>query len=491
MKCITQSRDDAQSFFHIRWEISIVVLTLVPFFNLSSILRPCFMRIKQQVVDQNAFMKDVVPHFFSFSKYTSFTRQISGWNFSRKGVGPDRGSYYHELFLRGRPHLVKFMKREVTGQTKVKLSGANNSGRKDDSSSIEPDFFELSKAYPLPDAISTAKRSNVVPTAGAIQQQFVPQARANQHRHSPAVENGYRSSNSPNMHPSSGHHYAHHYYNGYQQWAPSGASYSNYNPPRAHYYVQPIQVQGQEPSQYSEQERYSEHRLHDQHRSSFLFNAPPVSNSNSHDESSGTHYFGQQQGHHNQNALYSTSTSTAQQSDPDRDRHLNYHHHHHHRQQQQQQHRDNDHNHALGTTHETHDGSTCSDHEHPAEQQATLKDGNLEAGPGPAEQQNGIEMSPLPFRFQPPIGSRTRDFPLNHSHLHVPSFDEEQRTALVDILGTAVDRKSPSTTGDMENDGKDKDASDDDNSVDNDNEKGNTDASEDDGDADKFSSNGD
>ena len=142
-----------------------------------------------------------------------------------------------------------------------------------------------------------------------------------------------------------------------------------------------------------------------------------------------------------------------------------------------------------------HDGptSTSDHHEYPAEQQATLNDGNLEAGPGPAGQQNDTEVSPLPLQFQPPTGSRTKDLSLNHDHL--PSLDEEQRTALLGILGTAVDGKSPSTTGNMENGGKDNDVNGVCNSVDNDDGKGNTDASEDDADIDvspiKLSSNSD
>ena len=432
----------------------------------------------QQVVDQNAFMKDVVPHFFSFSKYASFTRQITGWNFNRKGTGPDRGSYYHELFLRGRPHLVKFMKREVTGQMKVKPPSANDSGRKgDDSSWDEPDLFELSKKCPLRDSSSDDRMTSVALTAGPdeSQQQFVSQAGANQHRHPPAVENGYRSSNSATMHPPAGHHYVHHH-NGYQQWAAPDASHSNHFPPPAHYYAQPIPVQqGQEPSQYSEQERYSVHRLHEQHRSSFLFNPPPSAHSHSQYDSSGTHYFGQQQGHQNQNAA-----NPPWQSYSDWEQHRNH-------QQQQQQHRDNGHNHAGGTTHKIHDGptSTSDHHEYTAEQQATLNDGNLEAGPGPAGQHNDTEVSPLPLQFQPPTGSRTKDLSIHHDHL--PSLDEEQRASLLSILGTAVDGKSPS------NDGKDKDANGDCNSVDKDDDKGNTDASEDDADIDvspiKFSSN--
>ena len=420
-------------------------------------------------------MKDVVPHFFSFSKYASFTRQITGWNFSRKGAGPDRGSYYHELFLRGRPHLVKFMKREVAGQMKTKSPSVNHSGRMGDSSWSEPDLFELSKACPLPDTTGgSAKRSAVVSTctagAGESQHQFVRQPGANSHCHTSA------DSGANIMHPSSGYNYAYHH-DGYQQWEAPGASYSNHYmyPPPNHYYMyaQPSQVRGQERRQYlySEQERYSEHRLYEQHRSSFLFNAPPLSHSDSHDNPNGTHYFGQQQGHHDQNALYSTRAAHPPwQSYHDREQHLN------HQQQQQQHHRENGDNHAWGTTNEIHDGST-DDHEYSAEQQALLKDGNREAGPGPSGEQNGSGVSHLPLHFQPPTSARTKDVPINDDHLL--SLDEEQRAALLGILGTAVDGKSPSTNVAMEKNSKDKDADGDSNSADNDDEKGNTDASED------------
>ena len=128
-----------------------------------------------------------------------------------------------------------------------------------------------------------------------------------------------------------------------------------------------------------------------------------------------------------------------------------------------------------------HDGSR-SDHEYPAEQRATLNGGNLEAGPEPAGQDIGTEVSPLPLQFQPPTGSRTKDFPINHDHL--PSLDEEQRTALLGILDTAVDGKSPSTTGAVKSDSKGKDADGDCNSADNDDGKGNADTSEDDADID-------
>jgi len=52
----------------------------------------------------------------------------------------DCKSYYHECFLRGRPELTKMMERLV------------NPGKRLPDKSGEPDFYEISKSFPLPDA---------------------------------------------------------------------------------------------------------------------------------------------------------------------------------------------------------------------------------------------------------------------------------------------------------------------------------------------------
>ena len=77
--------------------------------------------------------------FFESDNYHSFNRVINAWSFRRKSTGPDRGSYFHELFLRGKPHLQKYMRR--LPRTHKKLAMAK---------SEEPDFFELHKTSPLP-----------------------------------------------------------------------------------------------------------------------------------------------------------------------------------------------------------------------------------------------------------------------------------------------------------------------------------------------------
>ena len=133
-----------------------------------------------------------------------------------------------------------------------------------------------------------------------------------------------------------------------------------------------------------------------------------------------------------------------------------------------------------------HEGSK-SDHEHPAEQQATLNDGNQEGGPEPAGTQNGSQVAPLapsassaPPQYQPPTDSRRRGIPaINGDHL--PPLDEEQRAALLGILGNVLDEKPLSHSGSGGDDNTpDEDADADFNSADNDDKKGNDDSSEDD-----------
>mmetsp|Transcript_10549 Transcript_10549/g.24656 ORF Transcript_10549/g.24656 Transcript_10549/m.24656 type:complete len:427 (-) Transcript_10549:82-1362(-) len=92
-----------------------------------------------KVLKPRVFETSVLPVFFESDNYHSFNRVINAWSFRRKSTGPDRGSYFHELFLRGKPHLQKYMRR--LPRTHKKLAMAK---------SEEPDFFELHKTSPLP-----------------------------------------------------------------------------------------------------------------------------------------------------------------------------------------------------------------------------------------------------------------------------------------------------------------------------------------------------
>lgn len=91
-----------------------------------------------KVLDPTAFERDVLPKYFKHSRISSFVRQANGWGFRRiTQKGPDENSYYHEMFLRGLPHLCKKMKRPK-GSTKQ------------DSYPIrDPDLYQISRENPI------------------------------------------------------------------------------------------------------------------------------------------------------------------------------------------------------------------------------------------------------------------------------------------------------------------------------------------------------
>ena len=92
-----------------------------------------------RVLKPREFEVRVLPTFFEHSKFSSFIRQANGWGFRRITQGRDRNSYYHELFLRGLPHLCKQMKRP--GVSEKRPADADH----------EPELYEISESFPVPD----------------------------------------------------------------------------------------------------------------------------------------------------------------------------------------------------------------------------------------------------------------------------------------------------------------------------------------------------
>lgn len=80
------------------------------------------------------FVESVMPIHFRQTKLTSFQRQLNLYGFSRITKGKDAGSYYHELFLKGKPFLCKGMVR-----TKIKGTGHKPAN----SPETEPDFYSM------------------------------------------------------------------------------------------------------------------------------------------------------------------------------------------------------------------------------------------------------------------------------------------------------------------------------------------------------------
>lgn len=88
------------------------------------------------------FEEDIMGKFFKQTKLTSFQRQLNLYDFQRITHGRDAGSYYHELFLRGKPLLAKRMIRR-----KVKGTKTRGSSSPDD----EPNFYSMPFMGPASD----------------------------------------------------------------------------------------------------------------------------------------------------------------------------------------------------------------------------------------------------------------------------------------------------------------------------------------------------
>jgi hypothetical protein len=91
--------------------------------------------------DIDAFTDEILPKYFSKqSKLVSFVRQLNLYGFVRIHSGQNLGGYYHELFLKGRPKLLPFMRR----------TGASSKGKEDrrkckdrNVPAIQPDFYAM------------------------------------------------------------------------------------------------------------------------------------------------------------------------------------------------------------------------------------------------------------------------------------------------------------------------------------------------------------
>jgi HSF-type DNA-binding len=55
---------------------------------------------------KKAFANEILPKHFKASKFTSFTRKLNRWGFSRAPRGPETGAYFHKLFNRDKPEMV-------------------------------------------------------------------------------------------------------------------------------------------------------------------------------------------------------------------------------------------------------------------------------------------------------------------------------------------------------------------------------------------------
>lgn len=80
------------------------------------------------------FLEQVMPRYFRQSKITSFQRQLNLYGFHRLTSGPDKGGYYHERFLRGKPEYCKSMLR-------VRIKGKGS--KTPSNPAVEPNFYKM------------------------------------------------------------------------------------------------------------------------------------------------------------------------------------------------------------------------------------------------------------------------------------------------------------------------------------------------------------
>ena len=117
-----------------------------------------------QVHDRDRFTTEILSLYSRQTQFASFQRQLNLYSFRRLWrSGPDNGSYYHELFLRGRPDLCEHIYRSQVNGNEVRLSS---------SPTTEPDFYTMPPAGP-----SSAKTTNhAVPQHAALNQAALSQA---------------------------------------------------------------------------------------------------------------------------------------------------------------------------------------------------------------------------------------------------------------------------------------------------------------------------
>jgi hypothetical protein len=76
----------------------------------------------------HVFVQRVMPSYFRMSRFSSFQRQLNLYDFRRITDGPDKGAYYHELFVQGQPTLSTLMKRQkIKGIKKSSYSAEESS----------------------------------------------------------------------------------------------------------------------------------------------------------------------------------------------------------------------------------------------------------------------------------------------------------------------------------------------------------------------------
>lgn len=134
-----------------------------------------------KIINQDKFETGLLGKHFEHGNMSSFMRQVNGWDFRRVVKGADEQSYYHELFLRGMPHLCRCMTRTKASKKELRALCSPKV------LSITPDFYRISRDHPLPETnmpdsapSSSSSHLHVHPPHEGLAGSVVPQSVAQQ-----------------------------------------------------------------------------------------------------------------------------------------------------------------------------------------------------------------------------------------------------------------------------------------------------------------------
>lgn len=99
------------------------------------------------IMRDQAKLNDILPKYFKVTKTSSFLRQLNIYGFSRIARGPDRGGYYHEMFLQNK----RWLAQRIT-PIKVKGTGVRTKAHQ------EPSFWEM-------EWVNSSKASEILPSS--------------------------------------------------------------------------------------------------------------------------------------------------------------------------------------------------------------------------------------------------------------------------------------------------------------------------------------
>lgn len=114
---------------------------------------------------QKEFIEHVMPTYTKHSKFPSFRRQLNLYGYRRITKGPDKGGYYHELFLRGKPFLARRMQRKCIKGTGVRCR--NNPQE-------EPNFYKMAPMV-IPNDSDSEDETNKINVNSQVISQVVAQ----------------------------------------------------------------------------------------------------------------------------------------------------------------------------------------------------------------------------------------------------------------------------------------------------------------------------